>query len=207
MRGIGQGQPAPALVLARRRGHPAIVDVEHRVARDQRRGVAVGPEAEMDEVEALGKLGLVARRRGVEVGVEHRHRPDALERRGGSAAWIWVRLRSGSPSGATRSSTWNTVTASPASVSASSSSSILRGVWPPLSASENDPRSASAAAAASAISSAARAAADSASSQHLDREPGTPAQLGFSSWPPNCFRIAESTLFAKSSRSRDAKRE
>ena len=37
--------------------------------------------------------------------------------------------------------------------------------------------------------------------------PSTGGQLAFSSWPPKPFRIAESTLFAKSSSPREAKRE
>ena len=158
----------------------------------------------MHDVRARGKLGRVARARSVEVGVQHGHRPDARERRCGERGLDLIRLRSGSPSGATRSSAWKTVTASPANVSASSSSSIRRGVWPPLSASENAPlRDRRCGGFGDQLGGAGggqiRVVAD------LDREPRTAAQLGFSSWPPNCFRIAESTLFPKSSRSREAK--
>jgi Protein of unknown function, DUF488 len=38
-------------------------------------------------------------------------------------------------------------------------------------------------------------------------DPVTPRVAGFSSWPPNCLRIAESALSANSSKSREAKRE
>ena len=41
-------------------------------------------------------------------------------------------------------------------------------------------------------------------SEDLDPQVDYPA---FSSWPPNCLRMAESTLPAKSSRPREAKRE
>ena len=112
-----------------------------------------------------------------------------------------VRLRSGSPSGAMRSSTWKTSVRAQSISCSPSSSNIRSGELPPLSASENAPALG-------------------------DRGPGRIAdqlrraargRLGvaellvrqsfFSSWPPNCLRIADSTLSAKSSSPRESKRE
>ena len=86
------------------------VDVEHRVARDQRGGVAVGAEAEVDQVERAREL---ARRSSAAAASRSsafdRHRPHGGRApSAGRLASRWVRLRSGSPSGATRSSTWKT---------------------------------------------------------------------------------------------------
>ena len=105
-RRVGQRHPAPTLVLAAGHRHQPVADVEHGVARDQRGGVPVGPEAEVDEVESARKLGGVARGGGVEVRRRAPASPaPARTPPPGSAAWTWVRLRSGSPSAAIRSST------------------------------------------------------------------------------------------------------
>ena len=68
----------------------------------------------------------------------------------------WVRLRSSEPAGATRSSTWK-ISVFVQSISRSSSwENIGHGSRPPLTASAQAPRSATAARACSAISSAPR---------------------------------------------------
>ena len=54
-RRVGEGHPAVALVVAAGQGDAAVGDLEHRVAGHERGGVAVGAEAEVDEVEALGQ--------------------------------------------------------------------------------------------------------------------------------------------------------
>ena len=65
--GVGQRHPPPALVLAGERD-VAIGDVEHRIARDERRGVAVRAQAQVDrDRSARGSARRVARRRRVEV--------------------------------------------------------------------------------------------------------------------------------------------
>ena len=56
-------------------GDAAVADLEDGVAGDERGGVAVGAEAEVDEVEALGQGGFVFARGGVEVALGDRHRP------------------------------------------------------------------------------------------------------------------------------------
>ena len=63
-RRVGERHPAPSLVLAGGDRDRAVGDLEHRVAGDERGGVAVGPEAEVDEVELVRELGRVARGRG-----------------------------------------------------------------------------------------------------------------------------------------------
>ena len=169
--------------------------------------MAVRPEAEVDEVEAVGKLGRVARRRGVEVGLQHRHRPDALERRGGERGLdlgqVAVRVAVGRHA---------LVDLEHRHLIAGERLRVEQLQHPPrrMAAAERERERASVGdrrrggfgdQLGGAGGRRFRVVAD------LDREPGTSAQLGFSSWPPNCFRIAESTLFAKSSRSREAKRE
>ena len=49
-------------------------DLEDRIARDERGGVAVGAEAEMDEVELLGQRGFVLAGGRLEVALGDRHR-------------------------------------------------------------------------------------------------------------------------------------
>ena len=73
---------------------------------------------------------------------------------------MWVRLRSWLPGEATRSSTWKSdVSAHGISSWSLRIASIPQGVRPPLTASEKEPRSATASRAAAAIRSAARGAA------------------------------------------------
>ena len=69
-----------------------------------------------------------------------------------------VRLRSGSPAGATRSSTCTTCTPSHGTSSSASARSIIHGVRPPLTAMTKRPRAATAARASVAINAAAAAA-------------------------------------------------
>ena len=81
---------------------------------------------------------------------------------GGSGAWLrrlsrrCLKLRSSLSAGATRSSTCTTCTWSQGTCSFASSRSITQGVWPPLTAKVNRPRSFTAALACSATSVAAR---------------------------------------------------
>src|SRR5579885_1634980 len=70
----------------------------------------------------------------------------------------WVRFRSGSPSGATRSSIRKTCTADHGTSASASARSMSQGVRPPLTARRKRPRAAAAARASSAIIAAARAA-------------------------------------------------
>ena len=76
--GIGQGHPAPALIDAGDRDVGA-GRVEHRIAGHQRRRVAVGPEAQVGEIEHCRGARNLLEHRGVlaarkfEVGRFHRH--------------------------------------------------------------------------------------------------------------------------------------
>ena len=80
---------------------------------------------------------------------------------------------------------------------------MAHGVRPPVSASVNRPRAATVLRARSADDRRAAPRDGVRVGEHLDAEP---CQLGFSTCPPNCRRMAESTRFAKSSSPRDAKR-
>ena len=62
---IGERHPPSALILAPRDRDAAVGDIEHRIARDQRCGVTVWAESEVDEVEAIREQRLIlgARRR------------------------------------------------------------------------------------------------------------------------------------------------
>ena len=67
-----------------------------------------------------------------------------------------VRLRSGSPAGATRSSTWKRCTKLQGTSSPASAASICHGVRPPLTAKKNQPRAATASRASAAMMAAPR---------------------------------------------------
>ena len=88
-----------------RHGDESVDDVEHRVAGDEGRGVAVVPEAEMDESNRSATLPRTrrllppGRRCSTGIGTTFAGAPARLER-------SWMRLRSGSAAGAIRSSTW-----------------------------------------------------------------------------------------------------
>ena len=70
-------------------------------------------------------------------------------------SWRWVRLRSGSPSGAMRSSIWKTWTRDQGTSSEARSLSMAQGVFPPLTARVKMPRAATASRAAAAMTPAA----------------------------------------------------
>jgi hypothetical protein len=84
----GQRHPAPSLVQPRERD-VGVRDIEHRITRNQRRGVSVGTQAEMDEIENRRRAGdfeeglRIAPGCLVEVGRFHGHRVD-LHRTGSS---------------------------------------------------------------------------------------------------------------------------
>ena len=88
-----------------RDGDGAVGDVEDRVAGNERGGVTVRPEAEVYEVEALGKLARVLAAAAASSFSSPASRTSAPAV-AGRLSLRWVRLRSGSPAGATRSSTW-----------------------------------------------------------------------------------------------------
>ena len=145
-RRVGEGHPAVALVGGLGQGDAAVADLEHRVAGDQRGGVAVGAEAEVDEVERARAASFRSRGRRAS-------RSRWVTGIGRSAAWwsierprtMWVRLRSSLPGEAIRSSTWNSSVSSQGISSCSPRiASIAQGVRPPLIASAKVPRSATA---------------------------------------------------------------
>ena len=118
-RGVGERHPAVALVGTGRGDEPVGL-AEHRVAGHERRGVTVVAEAEVHDVEhAAGVVAEACARRGgprrpgsgssTGIGCQRRF---GIEARPMKLDWMCVALRSGSPSGATRSSTWNTSTLS-----------------------------------------------------------------------------------------------
>ena len=64
-----------ALVGGLGQRNAAVRDLEHRVTRDQRGGVAVGTESEVDAVERLRQRVFVVVGGALEVALGHRHRP------------------------------------------------------------------------------------------------------------------------------------
>ena len=113
-------------------------------------------------------------------------------------------MRSGSPSGATRSSTWKISTAFHGTSSRARWVNIAHGVVPPLTAKVNRPLSATAAPARSFTKRAAREARDAAVVH--DHELVFHRYPFFSAWPPNSERIAERILSVKSPLPLDSKR-
>jgi hypothetical protein len=77
--GIGQGHSAPSLINA---GESDVVGghVDHRVSGDERRGMAVGPEAEKHEVEHRGRAGDLPERQ--RVGCARRFQTPGFDRHG-----------------------------------------------------------------------------------------------------------------------------
>ena len=121
--------------------------------------MAVGPEAQVNEVQdrpRAGKLlqGLGVRGgRGLQVRRFHGHGMDFARRNGvgpSRHSRKWVRFRSAWPAGATRSSTCATSTSSQGTCWPARARSMSQGVRPPLRAARNRPRAATAARASAA---------------------------------------------------------
>ena len=123
--GIGQGHPAPSLIDAGERD-VGVRDVEHRISGHERGGVAVGSEAQVGEIEHGRRAGDLPQRPA-----QYARSPASRSADSTGMAWTcsagigqcasrlsrrWVRFRSGSPAGATRSSTWTTCTPRPGHV-------------------------------------------------------------------------------------------
>ncbi len=113
-------------------------------------------------------------------------------------------MRSGSPSGATRSSTWKISTAFHGTSSRASWANIAHGVLPPLTAKVNRPLPATAAPARSFT----KLAAPSGQGRRVghDHELVFHRYPFFSAWPPNSERMAERILSVKSPLPLDSKR-
>ena len=108
-RGVRERHSRPPLVDAGDRD-VAIRDLEDGIAGHERGGVSVRAEPEVDEVELLGKRVRVYRGGSLEILGPDGHGRTSAAPPGGRLRWSCMRLRSGSPSGAMRSSTWKIVT-------------------------------------------------------------------------------------------------
>ena len=197
-----------------REGHPArpwyslrdrditVCNVEHGVTGNERGGVSVRAEAEVDEVERVRAALCVLRGGCFEIVRQTGIGRTSAAPPGGSARWSWVRLRSGSPSGrrARPPGRWSP---SPRAASlrgrrtSSTASGRRRRRSERAMVGDRDP-------ARSATICGAAPGDRVGVGEDLDLERH---QALFSSCPPNCLRIADRRRSAKSSMLRDAKRE
>ena len=163
----------------------------------------------MHEVEALGEHGGVAVGRGLSrsgFGRPAWRRPSPVRRRGLDRRW--VRFRSGSPSGATRSSTWKISTDAHGTSSCASSANMAHGVCPPLTANVKRPWSARHLRAICRRRMVRGRFGERRRGRRGHRARGALAAqaFDFSAWPPNSERIAERILSVNSPLPRDSKR-